>query len=696
MLSHLSIARALCVAGIFFSAFIARAQNPAVPSSGGTETVIRSETRVVLVDAAVVDRNNRFTRDLTQKDFRIWEDNKEQKITSFSLESASVTPDRSSRHYIVLFFDASTLGPSTLMTVRQDAFRFVEGFASPDRYMAVIAYGGDMQVLQNFTPDAARLKDALARLQNFAGFAANAAAPPAGGGRGRGAATTDGPDYRHMLAALRAVANSVADIRGRKALVLFSGGVATAADITTDITATIDACNKANVAVYGVIGRGLIGELQAPASKRPERILASLGSGLASLIHAAGPGSDSVDGAVFGFQRRGGGGTSTMTDASGAPMNSSVGGPAARQDVIRALAAGTGGLMLGTSNNLPEELGRIAQEQDDYYLLGYTPTVESAEGTCHALRVKVDRSGLEVHARKGYCTSKPDLMVAKPTGNDLEARAASGPAGNIAVRAQLPWFYSAANAARVSLAVDIVPTAMEFQKDQGKLHGELNLLGVAYKADGSVAARLSDTVKLDFASQQEADAFLKTPYHYVNQFEIVPGQYNFRVAISSGAHGFGKADLPLTIGPWNGQDLSMSGLALSRDAHPVAPQAGDLDELLLDRARPLVYRGMEVVPTGTSQFRTGEKGFFYFEVYEAPLKPRQIAVRVRILDPTTGRQINDSGPLNADSAGQPGSAMIPVAMKLPVVSAGAYKLEVSVVDGTDQPAVVRTADFDVF
>ena len=44
---------------------------------------------------------------------------------------------------------------------------------------------------------------------------------------------------------------------------------------------------------------------------------------------------------------------------------------------------------------------KIAKEQNQYYILGYTPT-ESAEGSCHTLRVKVDRGGTNVRARSGY------------------------------------------------------------------------------------------------------------------------------------------------------------------------------------------------------------------------------------------------------------------------------------------------------
>lgn len=307
----------------------------------------------------------------------------------------------------------------------------------------------------------------------------------------------------------------------------------------------------------------------------------------------------------------------------------------------------------------------------------------------------MDRRGLDVRARKGYCTEKPaDPLLGQPAGKDLEARASGTAPGNIALSAQLPWFYSGPNEARVDLAMDFVPRAVPFRKDKDGLHGEIDLTGIAFKPDGSVAARLSDTVKLSFASQQEADAFLKTPYHYTNQFEIVPGQYSFRMAVApegAGAQDFGKLDSPLSIDPWNGKTVAISGLALSHETHPAA-SAAEADDLLLNRVGSLVSNGVEVVPSGNDEFRVGERGFFYFEIYTpAPLP--SLSVRVRVLDRATGRQIDDSGLMKADSFIKPGDTVIPIAMSLPIASAGlpagAYKVEVTAA------GVTRTADFDV-
>ena len=46
-----------------------------------------------------------------------------------------------------------------------------------------------------------------------------------------------------------------------------------------------------------------------------------------------------------------------------------------------------------------------------------------------------------------------------------------------------------ANTARVNLAMKMQGTP-QFEKEKGKQHAEINLLGIAYKPDGSVGARL--------------------------------------------------------------------------------------------------------------------------------------------------------------------------------------------------------------
>ena len=55
-------------------------------ASAQQTAVIRTETRVVLVDTIVTNKQGEYVHDLAAKDFRLWEDNKQQTILSVSLE----------------------------------------------------------------------------------------------------------------------------------------------------------------------------------------------------------------------------------------------------------------------------------------------------------------------------------------------------------------------------------------------------------------------------------------------------------------------------------------------------------------------------------------------------------------------------------------------------------------------------------
>ena len=612
--------------------------------------VIRTESRVVLVDAVAQDKKGKFVRDLAQKDFKVFEDGKEQTVTSFSLESSGMLADRPGKHYLVLFFDSTTGGQ---LVVRQQALKFVDAFASPDRYMAVLSYrsGVELEILRNFTTDGALVKKAINSVQptNLAAGATH--------------------DY---LESLRNVAKSLALIRGRKALVMFGGGASLAIDNQEDFDNTVLALNKANVAVY------------------------SVGSGQ-STTSAGATGMDASSG---GAPRPSARGRGVVTTTGATTVASSL-------SFASLLADSTGGNTALTTNDIASDLGKIAQEQDQYYLLGYTPSVESAEGKCHNLVVKVGRGDLEIRSRKSYCTERsPDVLSGKPLGADLEAKAANaGTATNLPAKMELPWFYAAPNVARVNLAMDLNPSSLKFAKDKGRFHSELNLAGVAYKQDGSIAARLSDTVSLDFNTQQQVDAFLSAPYHYENQFDLAPGQYKFRMAFGSGAGDaeFGKAEMPLAIDPWDGQTLGASAIALSHDAHPAADLTAGLNASLLEGKQSLIAKGTEVVPTGDSSFHTGEQGAFYLEAYEPLLSAAKadgplplIGLRVRVLDRASGQQKSDTGVKSINSFMRPGNPDTPIMSSLPTANlpAGNYRLEITVMRQTGMP-LVRTADFDL-
>ena len=61
---------------------------------------------------------------------------------------------------------------------------------------------------------------------------------------------------RNVLGALRNMAKGLAQVPGRKTLVFLSAGFTVPTDSLSELTAAIDACNHANVAIYPIDVRG--------------------------------------------------------------------------------------------------------------------------------------------------------------------------------------------------------------------------------------------------------------------------------------------------------------------------------------------------------------------------------------------------------------------------------------------------------
>jgi len=72
---------------------VAYAQQPTAADAADVP-LIRAETRLVLVDTVVTDKSGKYIRDLTAKNFKVFEDNKEQPIKSFSLEDDAASSGR--------------------------------------------------------------------------------------------------------------------------------------------------------------------------------------------------------------------------------------------------------------------------------------------------------------------------------------------------------------------------------------------------------------------------------------------------------------------------------------------------------------------------------------------------------------------------------------------------------------------------
>ena len=239
------------------------AQDSTVPAKASA--VIRTETRLVLVDTVVTDKKGKYVRDLTQKDFKVFEDNKEQPVVNFSSGTDATVQANAVRRYLILFFDNSTMDTPDQIQARSAAAKFIDANAGPDHLMAVVDFGGALRIVQNFTANAATLQAAVSGVKGSA-VDPNATAPVTVASTGISSLSTAEADFgaRSMLLAVRSLAKNLRSVPGRKMLVLFSGGFPLTAESESELTATIDACNKANVAIYALDARGLVATAPGP------------------------------------------------------------------------------------------------------------------------------------------------------------------------------------------------------------------------------------------------------------------------------------------------------------------------------------------------------------------------------------------------------------------------------------------------
>jgi len=751
----------------------AKAQQPA-PASSTAPTTFKVETRVVLVDAVVTDKKGNYIRDLAATDFKIWEDGKEQPVSSFSRENNDADPAHAARHYLVLFFDYSTMEFGDQAKAREAAAKFIDSNAGPNQLIAIVEFGGMLRIAQNFTSDADRLKKVVAGIK-FSTVSPNgdvaSLGPPPSMPTGFAGPSMGGleADFgaRSVFLALRGLAKGLANVPGRKTLVMLTAGFPITLELESEVNAVIDACNKANVAVYPVDVRGLVAVVPggigaqarpAPLERNAARVIpaALTYSGSAGYLRLAsfaaepagspqhggtgggggggghpggGTGGGGTGGGGKGGGTGGGGGTTggggkggggtTGTGGRGSGSGPAVYGPnaavnppqplvphdlgqgiSANQQFMYQLAQGTGGFVILNTNDLLGGMQRIAKDQSEYYLLGYHPP-DSSEGSCHSLRVKVNRGGTETRFRTGYCKVRPaDLLAGSETEKTLESHGAGEMPGNVNAVMRIPYFYSSPGIARVHLAMEIPSKSLQFQKVKGKQHAAVNVLGIAYKPDGTVAARFSDTVDLDFDGKKEVEDFQKNPFHYEKQFDIVQGEYKLRVVFNSGNGTFGKVEDPLSVLPYDGKQIWLSSIALSSNMVKVADSDTVIDSELLEDSKPLLIRGLQIFPSATNHFKKTDNGVAYIEVYDPALvadKPPQLGFEYRIVDVKSGAQKLDVGVMETKDLIKPGNPTVPMAVKLPLdtLPPGTYRVDLRAEDSDHHSTNFRIAEFEV-
>jgi Ca-activated chloride channel homolog len=117
---------------------------------------IRMNVDLVLVPVTVTDPMNRLVTGLEQNDFQIYENNGEQKITSFACDDAPVS--------IGIIFDLSGSMTSKLIRARDSILTFIKT-ANPQDEFFVIGFNDRPELIEDFTNSVSDIQARLATVR---------------------------------------------------------------------------------------------------------------------------------------------------------------------------------------------------------------------------------------------------------------------------------------------------------------------------------------------------------------------------------------------------------------------------------------------------------------------------------------------------------------------------------------------------
>jgi len=416
-------------------------------------------TNEVVLDAVVKDKKGNAVKDLTAADFQVSEDGVPQEIRSFRLvtrESAlvnepnadtklsnakpsanakntqtesskttdsarSATPLKSPTHFGALALVFDRLSPNARSIARKASLSYVDGMRRDD-FVGVFGIDLSLRVLHRFTNDQNKIKaavekglshssssyasatDQISDLQDQqGGLQSQLDRGTQGAGAGNdpsaaiGAAAAQqqfnamtlniAEGFERMehnqkgyatIDGLLAIIDGMKNLPGRKAMIFFSEGITLPTNVMSHFRSVISNANRANVSIYAVDAAGLRAE---SSDSQAGRAMTRLGQARA---RTAGSSIDPFGSMMQDLERN--------EDLMRSNPQSALGD----------LSSGTGGALIANTNEPGPRLRQVDEDLHSYYLLTYTPKNSNYDGRFRLISLKVNRSGIDVQARKGY------------------------------------------------------------------------------------------------------------------------------------------------------------------------------------------------------------------------------------------------------------------------------------------------------
>jgi VWFA-related protein len=583
--------------------------------------VFRAALSMVSVDVVVRDRDGNIVRGLKEEDFTILEDGRPQQVRTFifqeiseqALASTSVdllkgvedkvleatakpaaapvapTPMRSEelagRRLVILLFDTSSMSPEDTQRAVDSAREFVTKDMTTADLVAVATVSSLLTVYRDFTADRALVTEALNQLAYADGTdvpppsASTAATDEVAAAATEETVDADAAELEMFnndlrLRALRTLAESLAPIEQKKAILYFSGGMQRSGqDNQIELRSAINAAVRSNVSIYPIDTRGL----QAVVPGGDARQASGRGQGM--------------------FSGRG--------------MAQQFARLSASQDTLVSLAADTGGRAFTDSNNFGEAFARVRRDMSAYYLLGYSSTNTTKDGRFRRIQVRAKNTAYRVEARTGYYADRDFVHTSKTDREALleEQLYAAVSLTDLPVIASASYFRLASDKYYVPLAVSVPGSAVPVT--EGLKEITLDVLAMVTDERGMPVGRLRQTMKLPAGTENTLSG---KQILYQSGMTLPPGQFAVKAVVRENATGLmGSFEAPITVPELKTRALKVSSVILSTQVQPGTGRSEN----------PLVRDGVQMIPNLTHVVSRDQKLFFYYEVYDSALTPQK-------------------------------------------------------------------------
>jgi VWFA-related protein len=481
---------------------------------------------------------------------------------------------------LTLVFDTSSMQPDDVQKAVDGAKKWVDEQMTPADLVAIAAINSRLQVLTDFTSSKERMRAVLSSFAASDGTAFSAVdASTAASDEAEQTATDDSTTVDQSaqeldtfnndvrLRALKTLADALAPIQQKKAIIYFSSGMErSGTDNQVALRAAINAAVKANVAIYPVDSRGLQAIVPGGSARTASR------------------------GGVGAF--------------AGSAVANQFNELAAQQETLTALASDTGGKAFTDSNDFGEAFTRVERDISSYYILGFSSASTNKDGRYRRLSVRVkNRPNVKIEAKAGYYADRDFAHTGKADREALlqEQLTAPIPVTDVPMFVAAGWFRLAADKYYVPISLAVPGTAVPASANAATL----DVAGFIRDERGFPVGRIRDTITVP---PRQAEELASKQVLYQTGVTLPPGRFSLKIAVRENADGqMGTFETPIVVPELKQSPVRVSSLVLSTQLQSVTSKKSD---------NPLIRDGVELVPNLTHIVGSNQKLYFYYEVYD--------------------------------------------------------------------------------